>query len=52
VRLDQSGGVSRLVGSTELAHQKLGIRPRFDLETGLREMLALDAQFRDFKARR
>jgi UDP-glucose 4-epimerase len=52
VRLDQSGGVSRLVGSTELARQKLGVAPRYDLDTGLREMLALDPQFRDLKVRR
>ena len=52
VRLDQTGGVSRLVGSTELARQKLNVTPRFDLETGLREMLVLGPQFRDFKGRR
>jgi UDP-glucose 4-epimerase len=50
-RLDQGGGVSRLVGSTELARQKLGVSPRFDLETGLREMLKLDPQFRDLRSR-
>ena len=51
VRLDESGGVSRLVSSIELARLKLGVLPRFDLDTGLSQMLALDPQFREVKQR-
>ena len=49
VRLDESGGVSRLVSSTELLRLKLGVSIRYDLETGLRQTLAQDPQFRTGK---
>jgi UDP-glucose 4-epimerase len=49
VRLDESGGVSRLVSSTELLRLKLGVSIRHDLETGLRQTLAQDPQFRPGK---
>jgi UDP-glucose 4-epimerase len=41
-----SGGVSRLVADVRLARQKLGFRPKVDLDKGLDLMLALDPQFR------
>lgn len=49
VRLDESGGVSRLVGDAELARVRLSLVPRVDLETGLSRMLTQDPQFRDVK---
>ena len=49
VRLDESGGVSRLVSSTELLRLKLGVSIRYDLETGIRQTLAQDPQFRTGK---
>jgi len=42
VRMDESGGVSRLVSDNEMARQKLGVTPRVDLENGLARMLSLD----------
>ena len=51
IRMDESGGVSRLVSSTELIRQKLGTTPLVDLDTGLRRMLALDPQFKGVKQR-
>jgi len=42
----ESGGVSRLVADVALAREKLHFRPKADLETGLRRILAEDAQFR------
>ncbi len=44
-----TGGVSRLVSSTELAQLKLGVSPRFDLKLGLEQMLILDPQFNEVK---
>jgi len=41
-----NGGVSRLVADIDLARQKLGYSPKFDLDRGLELMLALDPQFR------
>jgi len=49
VLMDESGGVSRLVSSTELAQLKLGVSPRFDLKLGLEQMLILDPQFNEVK---
>lgn len=49
VLMDESGGVSRLVSSTELAQLKLGISPRFDLKLGLEQMLIFDPQFNEVK---
>jgi len=49
VLMDGSGGVSRLVSSTELAQLKLGVSPRFDLKLGLEQMLILDPQFNEVK---
>ncbi|MFQ6015075.1 MAG: NAD-dependent epimerase/dehydratase family protein [Anaerolineae bacterium] len=47
-RLDsqaQSGGVSRLVADISLAREKLGFRPRVDLDQGLRLTLERDERF-------
>jgi UDP-glucose 4-epimerase len=41
-----NGGVFRLVADINLARQMLGYRPKFDLDEGLRRMLASDPQFR------
>ena len=49
VLMDESGGVSRLVSSTELAQLKLGVSPRFDLKLGLEQMLIFDPQFNEVK---
>jgi UDP-glucose 4-epimerase len=38
----KDGGVPRLVADLTLAQEKLGFRPRFSLEEGLRRLLALD----------
>jgi UDP-glucose 4-epimerase len=38
----EDGGVPRLVADLTLAQEKLGFRPRFSLEEGLRRLLALD----------
>lgn len=46
---DDSGGVSRLVSSTKLIQEKLGILPQFDLKSGLERMLLTDPQFGDVK---
>ncbi|MCJ7825018.1 MAG: NAD-dependent epimerase/dehydratase family protein [Anaerolineales bacterium] len=49
VLMNGTGGVSRLVSSTELAQLKLGVSPRFDLKMGLEQMLLLDPQFNEVK---
>ena len=49
IRLDESGGVSRLVSSTETLRLTLGVSIRHGLETGLRQTLALDPQFKAAK---
>lgn len=41
-----NGGVSRLVADINLARQKLGYSPKFDLNEGLKRMLTSDPQFR------
>ena len=40
----EDGGVPHLVADLTLAQEKLGFRPRFSLEEGLRRLLALDPQ--------
>jgi len=42
----KSGGVSRLVADITLAREKLGFRPKVDLDTGLALLLKLDPRFR------
>jgi UDP-glucose 4-epimerase len=42
---DNSGGVSRLVSRIDMMHEKLDVVPQVDLKTGLKQMMALDAQF-------
>jgi UDP-glucose 4-epimerase len=49
VLMNGTGGVSRLVSSTELAQLMLGVSPRFDLKLGLEQMLILDPQFNEVK---
>ena len=44
-----SGGVNRLVADITLAREKLEFRPKVDLETGLRRILAEDPRFRQGK---
>ena len=41
---EEGGGVSRLVADLSLAREKLDFRPRVDLDSGLRRILAEDAQ--------
>jgi len=41
----ESGGVGRLGADVSLAREKLAFRPKVDLETGLRRVLAEDEQF-------
>jgi len=41
---EESGGVSRLVADLSLAREKLDFWPRVDLDSGLRHILAEDAQ--------
>ncbi len=43
---EEGGGVSRLVADLSLAREKLDFRPRVDLDSGLRRILAEDPQFR------
>jgi len=43
----QSGGVSRLVADIGLAREKLGFRPKVDLDRGLELTLSLDPRFRE-----
>jgi UDP-glucose 4-epimerase len=49
ILMNGTGGVSRLVSSTELAQLMLGVSPRFDLKLGLEQMLILDPQFNEVK---
>jgi len=42
----ESGGVQRLVADISFAREKLGFRPRVDLDAGLRRILAEDTQFK------
>jgi UDP-glucose 4-epimerase len=42
---EESGGVSRLVADLSLANEKLHFRPRVNLDSGLRRILAEDPQF-------
>jgi UDP-glucose 4-epimerase len=44
--VESDGGVSRLVADISLAREKLDFHPKVDLETGLRRILAEDAQLR------
>ncbi len=41
---EEGGGVSRLVADLSLGREKLDFRPRVDLDSGLRRILAEDAQ--------
>lgn len=47
--LNGGGGVSRLVSSTETMRLRLGVSPRFDLRSGLEQMLILDPRFSELK---
>ena len=49
ILMDGWGGVSRLVSSTETMHLRLGVIPRFDLRSGLEQMLALDPRFSELR---
>jgi len=43
----QEGGVSRLVANISLAQEKLGFRPKVDIEQGLQLLLERDDRFND-----
>jgi UDP-glucose 4-epimerase len=45
-KVEENGGVSRLVADVSLAREKLGFVPRVELEAGLKRVLAEDEQFR------
>ncbi len=47
--MNGAGGVSRLVSSTETMRLRLGVSPRFDLRSGLEQMLILDPRFNELK---
>ncbi len=49
ILMDGGGGVYRLVSSTETMRRRLGVIPRFDLRSGLEQMLALDPRFSELK---
>jgi UDP-glucose 4-epimerase len=51
ILMDGSGGVSRLVSSTDLAQSTLGVSPGFDLRSGLEQILIQDSQFHEVKQR-
>ena len=49
IHINGGGGVSRLVSSTETMRLRLGVSPRYDLRTGLEQMLIMDPRFCETK---